>query len=181
MLLDEHAAETEPRSDRCNLARVVRLDAADRDERVAPLRERIGREVLELPLLFPPNASRSSVLPLRPDLDLAAEVRGQSLEAVDGRGADEERDAREVLEAHVVLDLEQLLDRALTIQRSALRTKALEFFVPECRAEVRHGLVVHVADERLRHDALFTLDGVGEPCSRAERAPGGRMLRPPSR
>src|SRR6185437_8450857 len=47
-LLHEHTAEPEPRGDRSDLARVVRLDAADRDERVAPLGQGVGDEVLEL-------------------------------------------------------------------------------------------------------------------------------------
>src|SRR5205814_182381 len=48
VLLNEDAAETETRGHRGDLTRVVRLDAADRDERVAALRERFGDEVLQL-------------------------------------------------------------------------------------------------------------------------------------
>jgi hypothetical protein len=43
VLLDEHAPETEPRRDGGHLPRVVRLNTADRDERVATLRQRVGR------------------------------------------------------------------------------------------------------------------------------------------
>ena len=48
-LLHEHAARGPgARGDRRDLARVVGLDAADRDQRVAALGERVGDEVLEL-------------------------------------------------------------------------------------------------------------------------------------
>ena len=71
VLLHEHAAEAELRGDRRDLPRVVRLHAADRDERVASLRERVGREVLELAhLVAAVGEARVAVLPLRPDLDL---------------------------------------------------------------------------------------------------------------
>ena len=103
MLLHEHAAEAEVSCDRCDLTRVVRLDAADRDERVAALRERIGGEVLELArLVAAVGEARVAVLALGPDLDLAAEVLGEALEAVDRGGAEREGYAREVGERHVV-------------------------------------------------------------------------------
>ena len=86
--------------DRGDLARVVRLDAADRDERVAALGERVGGEVLELAhLVAAVGEARVAVLALGPDLDLAAEVLGEALEAVDRGGAERERNAREVGEA----------------------------------------------------------------------------------
>src|SRR5262249_53473223 len=101
VLLHEHAAEPEVRGDGGDLARVVRLDAADRDERVAAGGERVGDEVLELAhLVAAVREPRVAVVALRPELDLAAEVRAQPLEPVDRRRAEEQRDALEVGEAH---------------------------------------------------------------------------------
>ena len=102
-LLDEHAAEPEARGDGRHLARVVRLHAADRDERVAALRERVGGEVLQLAHLVPavgepgaarpPASPRSSTSPPRCSLE--------PLEPVHRRGAELERHAVEAREAHV--------------------------------------------------------------------------------
>ena len=85
------------RRDGRDLPRVVGLDAADRDERVAALRERVGGEVLELAhLVAAVGEAGVAVLALGPDLDLAAEVLGEALEPVDRGGAEGERDAGEV-------------------------------------------------------------------------------------
>ena len=63
-------AEAEVARDRRDLSRVVGLDAADRDERVAALRERLGGEVLELAhLVAAVGEARVAVLALGPDLD----------------------------------------------------------------------------------------------------------------
>ena len=92
VLLDEHAAEPEVRGDRGDLAGVVRLDAADRDERVAALGERVGGEVLELAHLVAAEREPGvAVLALGPDLDRAAEVLGQPLEPVDRRRPEQQR------------------------------------------------------------------------------------------
>ena len=97
MLLDEHGREPEARGDRGDLACVVRLDAADRHERVAALRERLRRQVLELArLVASVGEAGVAVVALRPDLDAAAEVLGEALESVHGRGSEEERNALEV-------------------------------------------------------------------------------------
>jgi hypothetical protein len=80
---------------------VVRLHAADRDERVAPLRERVRGEVLELAhLVAAVREARVTVLALRPDVDAAAEVLAQALEPMDRRRSEEERDTVEALAAH---------------------------------------------------------------------------------
>ena len=101
VLLDEHAAEAEVGGDGRDLARVVRLDAADRHQRVAAPGERVRREVLQLAhLVAAVRKSRVAVLALRPDLDGSAEMVAQPLEAVEGRGAEEERHALEVGESH---------------------------------------------------------------------------------
>ena len=79
VLLHEHAAQPELRGDGGDLPRVVRLHAADRDERVAALCERVGGEVLELAhLVAAVGEARVAVLALRPDLDLPAEVRARA-------------------------------------------------------------------------------------------------------
>jgi hypothetical protein len=72
---------------------VVRLHTADRDERVAPLREGVRSEVLELAhLVAAVRKTRVAVLALRPDVDVAAEVLTEPLETMDGRRSEEERD-----------------------------------------------------------------------------------------
>ena len=103
MLLHEHAAETEPGRDRRHLARVVGLHAADRDERVAPARERVRREVLELAhLVAAVREPGVAVLALGPDLDPAPEVLLEPLEPVHRRRPEEERHEIEALETHSV-------------------------------------------------------------------------------
>ena len=97
VLLDEHTAEAEARGHGGDLPRVVRLDAADRDERVAALRERIRGQVLELAgLVAAVREPGVAVVALGPDLDAAAEVLLEPLEPVNRRRAEEERDAVEV-------------------------------------------------------------------------------------
>ena len=66
-------------------------------QRVASLREGIGYEVLELAhLVATVGEAAIDVLALRPDLDLAAEMFREALEAVHRGGAEGEVDAREV-------------------------------------------------------------------------------------
>ena len=99
-LLDEHALQPRARRDRRDLARVIRLHAADRDERVAALFERVGEQVLEFPrLVASVGEARADVVALRPHAR-AAEVLGQPLERMDRRGAEEKRIALELVEAH---------------------------------------------------------------------------------
>ena len=81
-----------------DLARVVRLHAADRDERVAALGERVGDEVLELArLVAAEGEARGAVVALGPDGG-AAQVLRQPVEPVDGRGTERQRIALEVVE-----------------------------------------------------------------------------------
>ena len=99
VLLDEPALHSELRGDRRYLARVVRLDAADRHQRVAPLRERIGHEVFHLPHLVAAEGEAGiAVLALGEDFDLAAEMPRQAIELFDRRRAEGERVAREILQ-----------------------------------------------------------------------------------
>jgi hypothetical protein len=99
--LDEDAAEAEPSRNRRDLPRVVRLHAVDRDERVASLSDRFGGQVLELAnLVTAVRKPRVAVLALRPELDLAPEMLAQTLELMDRRRSEEERDAVEPLDAH---------------------------------------------------------------------------------
>ena len=96
VLLHEDALQAEVRSDGGDLARVIRLHAADRHERVAALRERVGGEELELPrLVAAVREAGVAVVALRPHVHLAAEVLAQPGEAMHRRRPEEERDARE--------------------------------------------------------------------------------------
>ena len=96
VLLHEDALQPEVRRDGGDLTRVVRLDSADRDERVAALRKRVGGEELELARLVPAVGEPGvAVVALRPHVDLAAEVLAQACETVNRRRPEEERDARE--------------------------------------------------------------------------------------
>ena len=100
-LLHEDATKAKPCRDGRDLTGVVRLHAADRDERVAPLREGVGGEVLELAhLVAAVRQARVAVLSLRPDVDGATEMLAQPLESMDWRRSEEERDAIEALDAH---------------------------------------------------------------------------------
>ena len=84
-----------------DLAGVVRLDAADRHQRVAALGERVGDEVLELAhLVAAERDARVAVLALGPDLDLAAERGAEPRQGMDRRRAEQQRDTGEVVEAH---------------------------------------------------------------------------------
>src|SRR5437773_1720570 len=68
-----------------------RLHAADRDECVAALRERVGDEVLELPQLVAAEREAGvAVVTLGPER-CAAELLGQPFEPVDRGGAEKER------------------------------------------------------------------------------------------
>ena len=104
-LLHQHAAEARARRDGRHLARVVRLDAADRDERVAALRERVGHQVLELArLVAAVGEAAVAVVALRPHAR-AAQMRRQALERMHRRRAEQERLAREGVEVHArILD-----------------------------------------------------------------------------
>jgi hypothetical protein len=85
VLLHEHALQTEPSRHGRHLPRVIRLDATDRHERVAALRERVGRQVLELANLVPAvRKAGVAVLALGPDVHAPAQVLAQPFEPVDG-------------------------------------------------------------------------------------------------
>src|SRR5439155_1495892 len=97
-LLDEDATEAGAGGGRRYLTRVVRLDAADGDERVGALRDRVGDEVLELARLVAAEGQAGAhVVALRPQ-GSAAQVIGQTLERMDGRRPEQERVALEPVE-----------------------------------------------------------------------------------
>ena len=84
MLLHQHAAEAEACSHGGDLTGVVRLDTADRDQRVAALGQGVRREVLELPgLVAAVGKAGVAVLALGPQGDPTAEVLRQPLEPMD--------------------------------------------------------------------------------------------------
>ena len=85
MLLHQHTPEAEPGRDRRHLPRVIRLDATDRDERVAALRERVRRQVLELAdLVATVRKAGVAVLALGPDVHAPTQVLAQAFEPVNG-------------------------------------------------------------------------------------------------
>ena len=80
---------------------MVRLDAADRDERVAALRERVGSEVLELPdLVAAVCQARVAIVALRPDLNPSTQILLEPFEPVDRRRAEEQRHPVEISKTH---------------------------------------------------------------------------------
>ena len=100
-LLHEAALHAELRRDRRDLARMVRLHAADGHERIGIGRERVGNDVLELAdLVAAEREARVAVLALGIDLDRAAEMRRQTVELLDRRRAERERVALELLQHH---------------------------------------------------------------------------------
>jgi len=99
-LLDEHAAEAGTRGRGRHLPRVVRLHAADGDQRVAALRQPVRDQVLQLARLVPAEGEAGrDVVPLRPD-PRAAEMLGQAVEPVDRRRPEDERKPLETVERH---------------------------------------------------------------------------------
>ena len=97
-LLHEHAAKPEMGRDGGDLARVVRLHAADRDERVAAPRERVGDEVLELARLVAAEGEAGvAVVALGPDRG-AAQMLRQPVQPVDGRRAEGQGISLEVVQ-----------------------------------------------------------------------------------
>ncbi len=83
-LLHGHGLEAEVGGDPCDLAGVVGLHPTDRHERVAPRRECVRGEVLELTHLVATEGDPGvAVLAFGPHLDPTAEVRAQAPERVD--------------------------------------------------------------------------------------------------
>ena len=102
-LLDEDAAEADVRRDRGDLAGVVGLDAADRDERVAAGRQRVSDQVLELAgLVAAERDARVAVVSFRPDRG-AAEMLREPAERLDRRRAEQQRIPGERADRHGVL------------------------------------------------------------------------------
>ena len=85
VLLHGHDVEAQMSGHAGYGARVVRLDAADRHERVAALGESVGGEVLELAHLVAAERDAAvAVFALGPDLDLATQRGGEPGQRVDG-------------------------------------------------------------------------------------------------
>jgi hypothetical protein len=75
VLLHEPALQSELCGNRRHLPRMVRLDAADRDKRIAPLCECVRHEVFHLAdLVAAEGKSGIAVVAFRKNLDLSAEV-----------------------------------------------------------------------------------------------------------
>jgi hypothetical protein len=98
-LLHEAAFHADLRRDRRHLAGVVRLHAADRDQRVGAGGDRVGHDVLELAQLVAAESEAGiAVLAFRIELDRAAEMRGQTVEPLDRGRPKGERVAGKFLE-----------------------------------------------------------------------------------
>ena len=96
-LLDQDGLQPELRGDGGHLPGVVGLDAADRDQRVGTLGQRVGDEVLQLAgLVAAVGEAAVAVLALGPDRG-AAEVRAEPLQRMHRARAEQQRVAREVL------------------------------------------------------------------------------------
>ena len=95
-LLHQPAFHADLGRDRRHLARVVRLHAADRDQRVGVRGDRVGNDVFELAQLVAAEREAGiAVLALGVELDLVAQMRAQALEPLDRRRAEGERIAFE--------------------------------------------------------------------------------------
>jgi hypothetical protein len=98
----KHALHPDSRGGRRHLPGVVRLNAADGDQRVAPLADRVSDQVLELPHLVATEGKPAvAVVALRPD-PRAPEMRGQPLERVHGGRAEHQGIAGKRVELHQV-------------------------------------------------------------------------------
>ena len=100
-LLDEPAFHAELGGDGGDLAGVVGLDAADRDQRVAALGDRLGHEIFELAHLVAAEGEAAvAVVALGEDLDLAAETGGEAGQLFDRRRAEGQLVAGKAVELH---------------------------------------------------------------------------------
>ena len=98
-LLHQAALHADFRRDRGDLARMVRLHAADRDQRVGVRGDRVGDDVFELAQLVAAERKAGiAVLALGVKLDWAAEMRAQVAEFLDRRRSEGERIAGEFLQ-----------------------------------------------------------------------------------
>ncbi len=87
VLLHQHTLHPQMRGDRRHLAGLVRLDPANRHERVATLRQRLGNQILKLARLVAAEGKAAvAVLALRVQMHLAAQVVAQTLQRLDRRG-----------------------------------------------------------------------------------------------
>ena len=91
-LLHQPALHADFRRDRSDLAGMVRLHAADRDQRVGVRGDRVGDDIFELAqLVAAEREARIAVLALGVELDLAAEMGAQARELLDRRRTERER------------------------------------------------------------------------------------------
>jgi hypothetical protein len=95
-LLHQAAAHPKYRGNRGDLSRVIRLDVANRNQRITALRHRIRCEPFEFPYLVPAEReARGNVVTLGPDLD--PKLPRQPRQGVDWLGPERELATRESL------------------------------------------------------------------------------------
>ena len=98
-LLHQPAFHPDLGRDRGHLARVVRLHAADRHQRVGVRGDRVGDDVFELAQLVAAEGETGiAILALGVELDLVAQMRAQALEPLDRRRTEGERIAFELFQ-----------------------------------------------------------------------------------
>ena len=99
-LLYENAFKTEVSSDGSNLAGVVGLIAANRNERVGTLRNDVGNDVFEFAgLVAAKREPAVDIFPFGPDLR-AAEVVAEATQRVNRAGSERQGIAREIRQSH---------------------------------------------------------------------------------
>ena len=91
----EMDVEAGPRSGRGRQPAMVRPAPSRRDQRVGALGQRRTDKELQVPQLVPAERERQQVLALDPDLDAAAERRGEPLEPMERRRALEQPEPRQ--------------------------------------------------------------------------------------
>src|SRR4029077_3322276 len=89
VLLHQHALHSQVRRYGCDLPRLVRLDTTNGYRRVAALGQRLGDQVLELAgLVATESQAAVAILTLGVEIDLAAQMRAQTLQGLDWCGAE---------------------------------------------------------------------------------------------
>src|SRR5581483_1481591 len=91
---DQHAAKAELRGRGGRGSRVVRLHAAERDDRVGIVRARLREHVLELSNLVPAEPERNGIVALHQKARSRAQRRAKARHFLDRRRTGEQRHAR---------------------------------------------------------------------------------------
>ncbi len=86
VLLHQNTTHAEMSGDRCDLSRLIRLDAVDRHQRVAALCQRFGDEELQLAGLIAAESEPAiTIFPFRRQLDASAQMSTEPAKGLDRR------------------------------------------------------------------------------------------------